>query len=129
MTRASSREGSVFVALLLAWIYPGLGHAYLGRRGRGIAFAVIVTAAFALGLLYQGRLYTHEASHPLTLLATFACYGAGTLNIAARMLLANPAGNILAPSYEWGCSFLLTAGMMNLLLMLDVYDICTGAKE
>jgi hypothetical protein len=124
----NNEKGNLFVALLLAWLFPGLGHAYLGRRSTAILYAVIVTAAFVLGIGYHGKLYTQEAEHPLTVLATFACYGAGLLNIGARLLLDNPAGNLLSPTFEFGCAFLLTAGMMNLLLMLDAYDIFTGVK-
>lgn len=124
----NNEKGNLFVALLLAWLFPGLGHAYLGRRSTAVLYAVIVTAAFALGVGYHGKLYTQEPDHPLTILATFACYGAGLLNIGGRLLLDNPAGTILSPTFEFGCAFLLTAGMMNLLLMLDAYDIFTGAK-
>lgn len=126
MTRPSGRNA--WIAAALAWVFPGLGHFYLGRRRTAALFAVIVVSAFVLGILYQGKLYSHEADHPLTLLATFACFGAGILNIGARLLLDNPAGNILSPTFEFGCAFLLTAGMMNLLLMLDAWDIATGAK-
>lgn len=125
----NNEKGNLFVALLLAWLFPGLGHAYLGRRSTAILYAVIVTAAFVLGIGYHGKLYTQEPEHPLTLLATFACYGAGLLNIGARLLLDSPAGNLLSSTFEFGCAFLLTAGMMNLLLMLDAYDIFTGAKQ
>ena len=128
MTEPSAPRSNVFVAVLLAWLFPGLGHAYLGKRGTALLDGVIVTVAFALGLAYHGKLYSREADHPLTLLATFACYGAGVLNIAARFAVENPAGRILSPTFEYGCSFLLTAGMMNLLLMIDAYDISTGAK-
>lgn len=124
----NNEKGNLFVALLLAWLFPGLGHAYLGRRSAAVLYALIVTAAFVLGVAYHGKLYTQEPDHPLTILATFACYGAGLLNIGARLLLDSPAGNILSPTFEFGCAFLLTAGMMNLLLMLDAYDIFTGAK-
>lgn len=117
------------VAVVLAWIFPGLGHAYLGRRRTGLAYAAIVSTAFIVGILLQGRLYHVEPGHPLTLLATFACYGAGSLNLGARALLEKPGGDILAVTYEYGCTFLLTAGLMNLLLVLDAYDISTGAKK
>jgi hypothetical protein len=56
-------------------------------------------------------------------------YGAGLLNIAARLFSSNPGGTVLAPTYEYGCAFLLTAGLMNLLLMLDVWDIAIGRKK
>jgi hypothetical protein len=70
-----------------------------------------------------------EPGQPLTILATFAVYGAGLLNIAARALSDSPSGTILSPTYEYGCAYILTAGLMNLLLILDAYDIATGRKR
>ncbi|HZI67190.1 MAG TPA: DUF6677 family protein [Thermoanaerobaculia bacterium] len=116
------------VAVALAWILPGLGHLYLGRRKTALLYALIVTATFLLGLSFEGRLYTIDRSQPLSILATFAVSGAGVLNLAARFLSDNPSGAILAPTYEYGCAYLLTAGLMNLLLMLDAWDIAQGKK-
>jgi len=87
------------LAAVLAWIFPGLGHLYLGRRRTALLYAAIVTVTFVLGLSFQGRLYTIDSSQPLTILATFAVSGAGLLNIAARFLSDNPGGAILAPTY------------------------------
>ena len=120
---------SPWAAMALAWAVPGLGHYYLGRRRTAIAFFLIVTAAFLAGVSFQGRLYTIEPGQPLTILATFAVYGAGLLNIAARLLSESPVGMILAPTYEYGCAYLLTAGLMNLLLILDAHDIARGRKS
>ncbi|HEY1434159.1 MAG TPA: DUF6677 family protein [Thermoanaerobaculia bacterium] len=120
---------SAVVAMVLAWLVPGLGHYYLGRRRTAIAFLALVAATFLAGLSFQGRLYTIEDGQPLTILATFAVYGAGVLNLAARALVENPVGTILAPTYEYGCAYLLTAGLMNLLLVLDAHDLATGKKR
>lgn len=120
---------SPFTAMALAWFIPGLGHYYLGKKRSALAFAVIVTATFLLGLSFQGKLYSMEQGQPLTILATFAVYGTGVLNLAARLFLDNPAGAILAVTYEYGCTYLLTAGLMNLLLVLDAYDVATGRKR
>jgi hypothetical protein len=124
----TSRRKSPGLAAVLAWVFPGLGHVYLGRRRTALLYAMIVTVTFLLGLSFQGRLYTMDSSQPLTILATFAVSGAGLLNIAARFLSDNPGGAILAPTYEYGCAYLLTAGLMNLLLMLDAWDIASGRK-
>ena len=123
-----ARRGNRAVAVGLAWLFPGLGHAYLGRRRTALLYALIVTATFLLGLSFEGRLYTVERSQPLSILATFAVSGAGLLNLGARLLSGNPGGTILAPTYEYGCAYLLTAGLMNLLLMLDAWDIASGRK-
>ncbi len=32
-------------------------------------------------------------------------------------------------TYEYGNTFLLTAGLMNILLILDAFDIATGRKD
>ena len=117
------------LAAVLAFVFPGLGHSYLGRRKTAALFAVIVTVCFLLGLSFEGRLYTVEQGQPLTILATFAVSGAGLLNLGARILSTNPGGTVLSPTYEYGCAYLLTAGLMNLLLMLDAWDIATGKKK
>jgi len=122
-------EGNAVVAVLSAWLIPGLGHYYLGRRRTAAAFAVIVVLTFVAGLSFQGRLYSIEQGQPLTILATFAVWGAGLLNIAARLFTENPGGSILSVTYEYGCAYLLTAGLMNLLLILDAWDIATGRKR
>lgn len=116
------------VAAALAWIFPGLGHFSLGRRKTAVFYAVIVVTTFLLGLSFEGRLYTIDRSQPLSILATFAVSGAGLLNLGARLLSDNPSGTILSPTYEYGCAYLLTAGLMNLLLMLDAWDIAKGRK-
>ena len=128
MTAETVRRRSRGLAVALAWIFPGLGHAYLGRRRTALYYALIVTATFLLGLSFEGRLYTIDRTQPLTILATFAVSGTGLLNLAARILSSNPGGTILAPTYEYGCAYLLTAGLMNLLLMLDAWDIASGRK-
>ncbi len=129
MSAETAPRRSTTVAMILAWLVPGLGHFYLGRRRTAVAFALIVAATFLAGLSFQGRLYTIEDGQPLTILATFAVYGAGLLNLVARGVLENPAGTILSPTYEYGCAYLLTAGLMNLLLVLDAYDLAAGKKR
>ena len=129
MSRNPESASAPWIAVALAWVFPGLGHYYLGRRGRALLYAALVTLMFLFGLSFQGRLYSPEEGAPLTLLATFAVFGSGLLNIAGRLLVENPRGAILAVTYEYGCAFLLTAGLMNLLLVLDVYDIAVGRKS
>jgi len=127
-TPAANRPHWAWLAAALAWVFPGCGHLYLGRRKTAAAYSLIVTATFLLGLSFEGRLYSPEPGQPLTWLATFTLCGAGLLNIGARALSESPSGTILAATYDYGCTYLLSAGLMNLLLMLDAYDIATGRK-
>ena len=38
-------------------------------------------------------------------------------------------GTVEAAGYEYGSAFILTAGLLNLLLILDAWDIAQGTKE
>jgi len=120
--------GNAAVAVLSAWLIPGMGHFYLRRRLRGVAFFVLVLAALLVGCRLEGNLYVVTAGQPLTILATFASMGMGFPYFLLRYGL-HYQGNIVGPGYEYGTAFLLTAGLMNLLLVLDCWDIVRGKKE
>ena len=113
--------------LALTWVVPGLGHALLRRGRRGAVFAAVITVSFVVGVLLQGTLILPRPGDPLSYLAAIASLGNGVLFFAAKFAgLAE--GLVTAQSHEFGNTFLLTAGMMNLLLVLDVHDIVSGRK-
>jgi hypothetical protein len=121
-------RGNAAVAVLSAWLVPGLGHIYLKRPLRGLAFFLLVTAAILIGWRLEGNLYQVVQGQPLTLLATFASMGMGFLYFLLRYAL-HYQGNIMGPGYEYGTAFILTGALMNLLLVLDAWDIVRGKKE
>jgi hypothetical protein len=116
------------LAAVLAWMFPGAGHLYLGRRGRALTFLAIVVAGIALGLVLSGNLYRLIPNQPLTTLGTLASMGMGLPYFVLRYLLGYQ-GDIVAAGYEYGTAFLLTAGLMNWLLVLDCWDIAVGRKD
>ncbi len=117
------------VGALLAFLVPGAGHFYLGHRRRALAFFVIVAGLFVLGLSLDGTLYTLRQSGGalLRILASVGSMGAGVLYFFANS--TGPHGDITSITYEYGTTFTLSAGLMNLLLMLDVFDIANGRKR
>lgn len=117
-----------FGMLLLSWLAPGLGHLMLGKTRRAAVFAGIVVAAFVTGLLLSGELAAPQRGNPFSYLATIGCLGNGLLYIVAK-LAGLGHGDPLAPGFNFGNTFLYTAGLMNLLLILDVADISVGRKE
>lgn len=122
MTRQS------LIAMLLAYIVPGAGHFYLGRRARAAAFFAIVATLFTLGLALDAVLYTLANSHRqiLGILGALGSMGSGSLYLFGQMF--GPAGDFRSPTFEYGRMFTLTAGLMNLLLVVDCYDISEGRK-
>jgi hypothetical protein len=115
--------------MALAYLVPGAGHLYLGRRPRAIAYFCIVVFMFAIGLAVDGDLYTvtRSAGSLLRLLAALGSMGSGLIYWLADF--KGIQGDITSITYEHGTAFVVTAGLMNLLLMLDVFDLSEGRKE
>ena len=111
---------------LAAWAIPGAGHLWLGRR-KGIVFLITLPVMFILGLALKGRLFPFELSQPLVALAAVANLGLGLICVLARAL-GYGAGDVIAVTYEYGNSFLIVAGLLNLLVVIDAYDIALGRK-
>ena len=110
-----------------AWLVPGLGHLMLGRTRRAVTFFLIVTGLFVLGLALRGELFPLETSEPLTFLAGLAEIGSGLPFFVAK-LLGLGAGEVTAVTYEYGYTFCIVAGLLNMMIMLDAYDIAVGRK-
>ena len=113
-------------AIVLAFLVPGAGHFYLGRRARAVGFFLIILFMFVIGLMIDGRLYTVQEGNVLSLLATLGSMGAGLPYFIARHF--GDFGDVRSIPFEYGSAFTLTAGLMNLLLVLDSFDIAEGRK-
>lgn len=117
----------ILIAMLLALVIPGGGHFYLGRRSRAALFFIVVVLMFFMGLWLDGKLYVLESGMTLGSMAAAVSMGSGSLYFAA--LSRGPFGDPLSFTYEYGTAFTLTAGLMNLLLVLDSFDIAEKRKE
>ncbi len=116
-------------AALLAWVWPGLGHLYLGRRSKGLILMGCILALFVLGVGMDSRLQMHLGlEDPLALLFSLAQMGTGAPYLLAR-LLGFDAGLVTSPSYEYGNTFTAVAGLLNILVVLDALDTARGLKD
>lgn len=125
---SSAGNAQAIPMCVAGWFVPGLGHIMLGKKWRGLVFLVVVVSMFALGLYWEGELFPLDRSKPLTLLAGLAEMGVG-LPYFATKLLGWGAGEVTAVTYEYGYTFCVVAGLLNLLIMLDAYDIALGRKR
>jgi hypothetical protein len=141
----------VWLALLAAWLLPGAGHLILGRIRRGLLFAAIVWCCFGLGLAHSGRLALKDPRQPfLTTLQVVANLGIGPADLIARVkVYGTPAyradGQVNNSRRDdrlkifrarersalaiYGTAYLWSAGLMNLLLLFDVWDIGRRRKS
>ncbi len=139
-----------FLAGFLTWLIPGLGHLFLGKKVRAIVFFIIVHCSLTLGLACDGRFFLVDKRQPImSYLQTITNLAAGPLDIVGRMYVYGYPAYFL-PAFEepgddsllvkmrermessisaYGTAYLLTAGLMNMLLILDVFDISVRRKE
>lgn len=110
------------------WLVPGLGHFMLGRPYRGAIFFVVVMTLFVTGLALDGELFPFDRTEILTLLAGLAELGVGLPYFVADLMKLG-SGDVLSVTYEYGYTFLIVAGLMNMLIVLDAFDIAVGRKE
>lgn len=122
-----AEPGTVALVVAAAWLVPGAGHLWLGRVQKGMVFLGALTAMFAMGLLLKGRLFPFDTREILVALAAVADAGLGLPWILGRALGLG-SGVVTAVTYEYGNSFLIVAGLLNFLVVLDAYDIAAGRK-
>ncbi|MCL4811641.1 MAG: hypothetical protein KJ061_04100, partial [Vicinamibacteraceae bacterium] len=118
---------SLALLCAVAWAVPGAGHLWLRRQQKGIVFLAVIPLMFALGLLLDGRIFPFEPSQPLVALAALADLGIGFVYFVAWMLGLG-GGHVVSPTYEYGNTFLIVAGLLNVLVVLDAFDIAMGRK-
>ena len=113
--------------MILGWIIPGLGHAAQKKYTRALIFFGSIMAMTAMGLIMGGRVYPFQTDNPLTVLAFFADLGNGLFYGLARILAWAP-GQLERATFEFGAAYIAGAGLLNLLVALDAYDIGVGKR-
>jgi hypothetical protein len=112
---------------VIAWAFPGAGHLWLGRVQKGTVFLIVLPLMFLFGLWLEGQVFWFDLSQPLVALAALADLGIGLPYLLTRFFDAGE-GRVVSVTYEYGNTFLVAAGLLNSLVVLDAYDIALGRK-
>lgn len=115
------------LAMVLAWLVPGAGHLTLGRVARAAFYFVWVALALAIGCYLDGFLPFVLHGSPLQVLKTLGAMGSGIPYFLLRFAW-DYQGDLNSPGFDYGFAFLESAGLMNMLLVLDTWDIAVGRK-
>lgn len=117
--------------VLLGWLVPGGGHFYLKRWNHGGLLMFAVSGMFLFGLMMRGRMFSPESGDLFTTIVNYGGY-IGDVSTGALYFLASWLGYsqpLLASSVaDYGTKFLVCAGLLNILAMVDVYEIAVGEK-
>ena len=119
-------------AVALGWLIPGGGHFLLKHPGRGALLMVSVTAMFLCGLMMRGAMFQPQTGDILTTI--IYCGGfIGDLASGLLYLLATWLGyaqpDIAGHVHDYGTKFLVGAGLINILAIVDAYEIAVGKKD
>lgn len=119
-------------AVAVAWAIPGGGHFLLKRYGRAVLLLCSVLAMFLFGLMMRGQFLKPQGGD---LLNVIIYYGGFLCDLAAGIpyLIASWLGynvpDMPGAVHDYGTKFLVTAGLLNVLAMVDAYEIATGKKS
>ena len=133
-------------AILLAWLIPGVGHLYQGRRGKGILFLVCILSIYFLGLSMGGgrvvyakwddtekrlpllcQLGVGLPTMPALVQAFLVNNGMNPIEIAGVRFMAPPVDNQENAQlhrkygylFEMGTLYTMIAGLLNILVIYD----------
>ena len=127
--------------VLLGWLIPGGGHFLLRKHARGGLLAFAVVATFLLGILMRGATFHKpfydmmDSDQRLDVLTKVITVGGYIGNVAAGLPYlmtewfgynqADVAGHV----HDYGTKFLVAAGLLNILSMVDAFEIATRKKD
>lgn len=125
---ATGWYGTVF----LAWLIPGAGHFLLKRPWRGALLSASVVLMFLFGLMMRGMMFQPQTGDVLT---TIIYCGGFVGDLASGLLylltvwLGYNQPDMAGHVHDYGTKFLVAAGLLNILAMVDAYEIATRKKD
>jgi hypothetical protein len=126
---APKRDHSGLIKICVAaWVIPGLGHYLLKKRIRALILFLAIVGMFVLGLLMHGTFFEIGSPSILERLGYLGELCAGILMPAATFF-GYGGGRPFFISADYGTAYLVTAGMLNILSILDAYDIAVARKS
>lgn len=123
----SAPAANPYLVCVAAWAVPGAGHLWLGRYQKGLTLLVVLPLMFAVGLWIRGQIFPFQFQDLLVGLAAIADLGIGLPYFVAK-LAGLGAGEVIAITYEYGNTYVIVAGLLNMLAVLDAFDIAVGRK-
>jgi hypothetical protein len=117
-----------FIAPVAGWLIPGAGHLIQRRWIRGLLLLISVFVMFFLGLMMEGKVYSPNTGDILDILGFVGDIGAGGLYFLARGMDWGQ-GAIHKAVADYGTKYIIVAGLLNIICIVDAYHIAIGKKS
>ena len=115
------------VAAVAGWIVPGLGHLLLRRWSKAAVYFLCVGGLAYVGLVMRGGVFAAGSEDLFDRLGFFADLGTGVFYFLSHMIqTAGP--DVAHATGDYGTRMFATAGMVNLLTVLEAYEIGRGRR-
>jgi len=121
-----------FGPVAIGWLVPGGGHFYLKRWNRGALLLFAIAGMFVFGLLMRGRMFEPGDGDLFNIVLN---YGGFVGDLASGVLyfltvwLGYSQPELPGAVADYGTKFLVCAGLLNILAMIDAYEIAVGKKS
>ncbi len=126
-TQAPENLALAFFALVAGWLVPGLGHVLVRRWVRALVFFTSVAVMALGGMAMKGQIFPPSFHDIFDLGGFLADLGTGMFYLGASFL-GYGAGDISRATGDYGTRFIAGAGLLNLLCVLDAFDIARKRK-
>jgi len=123
-----AETGRGFMAAAAGWIVPGLGHAILKRWGSAAVAFISVSVLAILGMAMRGNVFPSSSVDPFDRLGFFADLGTGAYYFLSKTFEAS-GPDVSRAAGVYGTMLIATAGVLNMLFMLEAFDIGRKTKQ
>jgi hypothetical protein len=112
---------TVFICILATWIVPGAGHWLLGRRKKALLFFVLIAFAYLFGMWLGDfrNVRRDQDTMDLYFLGEALC---GGFTLPAWFFTRSLELSFEQPLLDAALLFSTVAGLLNLCVMVDVYE-------
>jgi hypothetical protein len=114
-------------AAIAGWVVPGLGHLLLRRWSKAAVYFLCVGGLACAGLAMRGGIFGANAADLFDRLGFFADLGAGVFYFFAHQI-QSAGPDVAHATGDYGTRLFAAAGMLNLLTVLEAYDIGRGGE-
>lgn len=133
VSTATPQTGTSWILpVLMTWALPGSGYFLIGRTTRGLLMAGCTLCMFLLGLMMRGAFFEAQTGDLLTTVIYSGGWLANLMNGSLYFLaraLGYSAPDVAGHVVDYGTKFIVGAGLVNVLAMVDVFEVATGRKK
>jgi hypothetical protein len=120
----------IAAACIAGALIPGLGHALLRKWDRALIFFACISSMLLIGLRLNGRLFDPDL-HDIFSFATLKFLADAGLGLLYWLpwYWGQGKSDLTAYTYDYANVFIYVAGLLNMLVIVDVFDIGMGRKK